>query len=265
MIEVAVPELLPLFDAHLHPESLSDQDLESMRFFGVERALVVAHHFAEPTPKALRLHFDDLVGRQIPRLDRLGIRAYAALGVHPRCIPRRGLSEVLSSLPDYFQGGRVVALGETGLHAGGEEEEEAFLEQLALARRLKLRVVVHTPTQDKERHTRRILTLLRTAGTLPSRVLVDHATARTVGPILGCGHWAGLTLHPEALKAERAVALVRKLGSERLVLNSDAGDGAGDILGLARLARLLAKANLSERVVRRVACENAERFFQVTS
>ncbi len=50
-----VPELLPLFDAHLHPEALSDQDLESMRFFGVERALVVAHHFPEPTASITRL------------------------------------------------------------------------------------------------------------------------------------------------------------------------------------------------------------------
>lgn len=258
-----MPEPLPLFDAHLHPEGLSDQDLESMRFFGVERALVVAHHFPEPTPKGLRAHFDDIVERQLPRLERLGIRAYAALGVHPRCIPRRGLSEVLSRLPDYFQGGRVVALGETGLHAGGEEEEEALLEQLALARSLKLRVVVHTPTKDKERHTRRILTLLRQSGVLASRVLVDHANARTVRTIVEVGHWAGLTLHPEELKAERAVAVVRRLGSERLVLNSDAGDGAGDILGLARVANLLAKANLSERIVRRVTSENAARFFQV--
>lgn len=257
------PPLLPLFDAHLHPETLSDQDLESMRFFGVERALVVSHHFPEPTPKALRKHFDDLVNRQLPRLERLGIRAWAALGVHPRCIPRRGLSEVLSSLPEYFQGGRgVVALGETGLHEGGIEEEEAFLEQLALARQLKLKVVVHTPAVDKERHTRRILTLLLQSGVRPSRVLVDHANGRTVRNILGCGHWAGLTLHPDALKADRAVALVRRLGSERLVLNSDAGDGAGDILGLARVANLLAKAKLSERVVKRVASENAARFYQ---
>ncbi|MCP3138936.1 TatD family hydrolase [Pyxidicoccus xibeiensis] len=259
-----MPAPLSIFDAHLHPEGLSDQDLESMRFFGVERALVVAHHFPEPTSKALLRHFDDLVERQLPRLERAGIRAWAALGVHPRCIPRRGLSEVLSALPDYFQGGRVVALGETGLHAGGEEEEEAFLEQLALARSLKLRVVVHTPTVDKERHTRRILTLLRQSGVLPSRVLVDHANARTVRTILEVGHWAGLTLHPEALKAERAVAVVRRLGSERLMLNSDAGDGAGDILGLARTANLLAKANLSERIVRRIAHENAGRFFQIT-
>lgn len=258
-----MPEPLPLFDAHLHPEGLSDQDLESMRFFGVERALVVAHHFPEPTAKGLRRHFDELVGRQLPRLERLGIRAYAALGVHPRCIPRRGLSEVLQALPDYFQGGRVVALGETGLHSGGEEEEEAFREQLALAKSLKLRVVVHTPVSDKERHTRRILALLQESGVLPSRVLVDHATGKTVRPILSLGHWAGLTLDPETLRAERAVALVRKLGSERILLNSDAGDGAGDILGLARMANLLAKAKLSERVVHRVASQNAARFFQV--
>ncbi|XXF79420.1 TatD family hydrolase [Myxococcaceae bacterium GXIMD 01537] len=258
-------ELPPLFDAHLHPEALSDQDLESMRFFGVEQALVVAHHFPEPTAKALRQHFDALVSRQIPRLERLGIRAWAALGVHPRCIPRRGFSEVLHALPDYFQGGRVVALGETGLHLGGEEEEEAFREQLALARQLKLRVVVHTPLRDKERLTRRILALLQDSGVRPSRVLVDHATARTVRSILSMGHWAGLTLHPEALKTERAVALVRRLGSERLVLNSDAGDGAGDILGLARMANLLSKARLSERVVRRVVSQNAARFLRVPS
>ena len=254
--------LLPLFDAHLHPEGLSDQDLESMRFFGVERALVVAHHFPEPTPKGLREHFDELVGHQLPRLERLGIRAWAALGVHPRCIPRRGLSEVLASLPDYLRGGRVVALGETGLHEGGTEEEEALLEQLALARKLDLPVVVHTPHRDKERHTKRILTLVRESGVKPSRVLVDHANGHTVRLILGCGHWAGLTLHPEALPAERAVALVRKLGSQHLVLNSDAGDGAGDILGLARMAHLLVRARLSERVARKVAWENASRFYR---
>lgn len=257
-----LPQLPELFDAHLHAEALSDQDLESMRFFGVTRALVVAHHFPSPTAKTLRLHFDRLVARELPRLERLGIRAWAALGVHPRCIPRRGLGEVIASLPDYFGGGRVAALGETGLHEGGELEEEAFREQLALARGLKLRVLVHTPGQDKERHTRRILTLLRESGVPPARVLVDHASSKTVRPILGCGHWAGLTLHPEQLTAERAVALVRRLGSERLVLNSDAGDGAGDILGLARLANLLAKARLSAPVVRRVASENAERFYR---
>lgn len=254
---------LPLFDAHLHPETLSDQDLESMRFFGVERALVVAHHFPEPTAPALLEHFEHLLHVQLPRLERLGIRAWAALGIHPRCVPRRGLPEVLERLPDYLRGGRVVALGEIGLHAGGAREEEAVLAQLELARRLRLRVLAHTPTREKERHTRRLLQLLREGGVRPERVLVDHASARTVRPILGCGHWAGLTLHPEALRAERAAALVARLGSERLVLNSDAGDGAGDILALARGARLLERAKLSAAVVRRVTQDNALAFFRV--
>ncbi len=36
----------PLFDAHLHPEGLTDQDIESLRIFGVSAALVAAHHAA---------------------------------------------------------------------------------------------------------------------------------------------------------------------------------------------------------------------------
>jgi uncharacterized protein len=229
-----------LFDAHLHPETLTDQDLESMALFGVRRALVVAHHpAAETRPRALRAHFDNLLTEQLPRLERAGIRAWAALGIHPLAVPARGLHEMLSALPDYFTGGRVVALGEIGLHQGDESEEEAFLEQLALARRLKLRVLVHTPRRNKEAITRRTLTLLRASGVPPSRVLVDHTSRRTVRLVLECGHYAGVTVHPEELSGERAVALVREIGTERVVLDSDSGEGVGDILGLARAARLL--------------------------
>lgn len=265
--DARMPTDLPeLFDAHVHPESLSDQDLESMRFFGVKSALAVAHHEpVESKPRQILAHFDDLLSRQLPRLERFGIRAWAALGVHPQSVPQRGLGEILSALPEYFRGGKVVALGETGLHRGTEMEEEALLEQLQLARRLKLRVLIHTPHKDKLTLTRRVLTLLREAAIPPGQVLVDHANARTLRLILECGHYAGLTVHPDELSAERAVALVRTLGTERVVLNSDAGDGAGDLLGLARAAHLLGKGDLSASVVARVTRENAERFFRVNA
>jgi hypothetical protein len=254
----------PLFDAQLHPGGLTDQDLESIRLFGVTAALVPAHHFPPATARGLMQHFDNIVERQLPRLERAGIRAYAALGVHPRCVPRRGLPEVMARLPSYFQGGKVVAVGGIGLHDATPEEEEAFAEQVALARRLKLPVVVQTPTKDKERVTRRTLSLLREAGIKPATVLVDRASGRTVRLILECGHHAGLTLHPDDLTAERASALIRKLGPERLVLDTHAGDGAGDILALARLARLLAKGTLSEPVVARVCLRNGLGFFRLT-
>jgi predicted metal-dependent TIM-barrel fold hydrolase len=258
-------EPTPIFDVNLHPEGLSDQDLESMRLFGVRAALVPAHHFPQPTPRALREHFDDIVGRQLPRLERAGIRAFAALGVHPLSLPRRGLAEVLTALPGYFRGGKVVAVGAVGLSRASAAEEEALLEQVALARRLKLPVCVYTPHDEKDRVTRRILSLLRASALPPSRVLVDGASGRTVRPILACGHRAALTLHPEELSAERAVAHVRRLGAERLSIDSGAGAGAGDILALPRLVRLLERANLSQRLIDQVAYANAARWLGISS
>lgn len=252
-----------LFDAHLHPETLSDLDLESLRAFGVERAVVLGHHFPEPTSRGLRAHFQDLLQVQLPRLERAGIRGYVALGVHPRAIPRRGLHDVLAALPELFRGGRVVALGEIGFHRGGPDEEEALVEQLALARRLSLRVVLHTPALDKERWTRRLLALVQAHGPEPGRVLVEHASLRTVPLILARGHWAGLTVQVGELTADKAVQLVRRLGSRRLTLGSDAGDRPGDLLGLPRAVHLLERAGLGTVLVRQLAYRNARRFFGV--
>ena len=249
-----------LFDCHLHAERLRDVDLQTLRFFGVQRALVVGHFLEEPSVEALQAQMAELVSKQVRRLERSGIEATLALGVHPRSLPRRGLQAVLDLLPSAFDSRRVVALGEIGLHHGGPLEEAAVVEQLRLARRLRVPVLVHTPERDKERHTRRLLALLQEHGPRPERVLVDHVSSRTLPLVVGCGHWAGLTVQLGALKAERAVALVARIGSERLVLNSDAGDRSGDLLALPRAVHLLQDAGLSERVVRRVAWENAGTF-----
>src|SRR5215471_15315930 len=110
----------PFFDAHLHPQQLPDQDLESMKFFGLAAALAVAQHPPlTATSRDLINYLDAFARQELARLERAEIRAYAALGVDPRCIPRRGLTEVLSVLPEYFRGGKIVAIGEIGLHRGG--------------------------------------------------------------------------------------------------------------------------------------------------
>lgn len=246
-----------MFDPRLHPARLTDQDLQTLREFGLEGAVIVADGSPAAEPEAILEHFDELLTVQLPRLERAGIRGSCALGVHALAVPRRGLLHVLESLPALCTGGRVVALGLIGLARGGPAEEEALTEQLALARRLKLPVLVTTPVKDREKLTRRILTLVQTSKIPADQVLVDGAGARTVKIIKALGFHAGLTLRPDGLTVERAVALVRELGPERLVLDSGAGEGDSDMLSLARAEHRLLKSGLSRAVVTRVTGKNA--------
>ncbi len=249
-----------MFDVHLHPSGLSDADLETLKFFGLDQALVPAWRAAAANVEAVLAEFDDVLEKQLPRLEKAGIRAVAAFGVHPLSVPRRGLLELVQKLPEYLSDRRAVAVGAVGLKRGTPPELDAFEQQLQLARRLKLNVIVATPADGREAVTRQTLNVLRGSGLEPQRVLVDGADAKTVRLIRECGHFAGLTLHPDCLTPETATALVRKLGPERLVLDTAAGEGASDLLGLARCEHLLEKAGLSNAVVRAVTSQNAVKF-----
>lgn len=247
-----------MLDPRVHPASLSDQDLETLRFFGVDAVMLVSDATVHPAqPEALFAHFEQLLGVELPRFERAGFVTRVALGVHPTVLPRRGLPHVLEKLPTYLKGGKVAALGLLGLAHGTEAEVEGLLEQLFLAQSLGLPALVTTPHREREAVTRRLLTVLREARLPAERILIDGAVGRTVRTIRGLGYWTGLTLHPEHLTAEKAVALVRSLGPERLVLDTAIGDGASDLLALPRAVRLLERAGLTHGVIGRVSHANA--------
>ena len=248
---------MELFDAELYPLALRPGDLADLRYFGVAGALAPAGD-ASPaaTREALRRGWDALAPGAVRRLGQAGLAGYAAVGIHPRRIPWRGLEALLAELPDFLGRRHVLALGSIGLDEGGPREEAVFTRQLELARELRRPVVVHTPWRAKERITRRTLALLREHELDPERVLVLRTDARTVKMVRACGYAAGLTLSGgDAL--EEAVRLVASRGPEGLVLGSGAGDGVGDLLALPRAAARLAKAGLSAAVVRRVCGGNA--------
>ncbi|OFX22560.1 MAG: hydrolase TatD [Anaeromyxobacter sp. RBG_16_69_14] len=250
------------FDAELHPLPLRQGDLDDLRFFGVAGALAPADDAVTPaTREALRRAWDALAPGATQRLRRAGIAGFAAVGIHPRCIPWRGFEALLAELPDFLGRRHVLAMGAIGLEEGGAREEAVFVRQLELARELRLRVLVHTPWRRKERITRRVLTLLREHEIEPRLALVTRADARTVRMIRACGYAAGLSLSAgEGDAIDDAVQLVRSLGPGGLVLGSGAGDGAGDLLSLPRAAGRMAKAGLSQAVIRRVCCTNALQF-----
>lgn len=251
----------PVFDARLHADGLRDEDLEHLVFFGVEGAVTCAHDaVGTASARAWSAHWDE-VAAQVGRLRARGLAAYAAVGLHPARIPWRGLETALHRLVQLFDDTRVVAMGAVGLEAGGPREEQVFSRQLEMARQLRRPVVVHTPERDKLRVTRRALAILRESRVEPQRVRVDHADGRTFRLIRACGHAVGLTLHPEGVDADEAARLLRRNGSEGVMLSSGAGDGPRDLLALPRAASRLRELGLPAELVRRATWSNALVFY----
>jgi uncharacterized protein len=260
-----------LFDAHLHAESLRASDLKDLIFFEVGGALVLSDDAVSGTTgPEIRAHWDLIAGATVAKLRSAGLLAYAGVGLHPKKIPWSGLELLLNELPEVLSRPSVVAIGEIGLELGTEREEEIFSRQLMMAHELRLPVIVHTPTKSKVRITRQTLTLLKEAEIDPKLVLVDHLDERTIKMVSACGYWMGVSLSSNAAPRLRrdpvadAVRLVTSMGADRLVCNSDAGDGAGDLLGLPRAADRMRKMGLSEAVVSRVCGSNAMKFIGVS-
>jgi predicted metal-dependent TIM-barrel fold hydrolase len=242
-------------DLHLHADGISAQDLATLAYFGLKAAVTCARDAGTGSAVELRKHWDELVGKQAERLKAAGIRPLVALGLHPSRIPWHGVEELFHRLPHYFDDPKVVALGELGLNDGGPREDEILSRQLLLAARLRRPVIIHTPAKDKLARTRRILTLVRDSPLEPERVLVDHVSAATFPLVHGLGCWAGLTLQPDGVAPRAAAALVKKHGAARIVLTSDIGEGASDLLALPKAAEALRSSGLSEEVVRRLMAE----------
>jgi uncharacterized protein len=249
---MAVPEFV---DLHLHADGIPSQDLATLAYFGLKAAVTCARDAGGGDADALRKHWDELVSKQAERLKKAGIRPLVALGLHPARIPWHGVDELLHRLPHYFDDPRVVALGELGLHEGGPREDDILSRQLQLAARLRKPVIIHTPDRDKLARTRRILTLVRESPLEPAQVLIDHVSAETFPLVHGLGCWAGLTLQPDGFTPSAAINLVAKHGTARIVLTSDIGEGASDLLALPKASEALRLAGLSDEVVRRLMSE----------
>lgn len=236
----------PVFDGPLDAEGLLDADLDTLRLFGVEAALVAPPPLPVSDPREARDRLERLLHHQLPRFTRAGIRAWATLGLSGLSLPDRGLHEVLDVLPELCAGGRTVAIGPLDLLGRSGATEEAFDAQLALAAQLELPVLVNAAGSALAPAIAR----LQAQGQPPKRTLLlrlDEAGARIA---LGLGFYAGLSVHPAVQSLEQAIGAVRRLGARKVVLSNQAG--GGDLLSLPRAVHRMEKEGLSEALISRV-------------
>jgi uncharacterized protein len=254
-----------LFDPHIHMTSRSTDDYQSMAAAGIAAIVEPAFWLGQPRTHVgtFEDYFLALLGWERFRAQQFGIRHFCTLSLNPKeANDPRVADGVLSLLRRYLEKDGVVAVGEIGYDDQTAAEDRYFAEQLALAREFELPVLVHTPHRDKKRGTERSLALLREAAFPPELTLVDHNTEETLPLVLDAGCWAGHSIYPFTKMDEpRMVALVKKYGTQRILVNSAADWGVSDPLKVPKTAQAMREAGIAEDAIETVCWANPVRFF----
>jgi predicted metal-dependent TIM-barrel fold hydrolase len=208
-------------------------------------------------------YFASLLGWERFRASQFGIHHFCTLSLNPTEANNARVAQgVIDLLPRYLAKDGVVAVGEIGYDDMTPEEEKYFAVQLELALRLDLPVLVHTPHRDKKRGTERSLALIHEIGFPVERALVDHNTEETLPLVLESGCWAGHSIYPHTKMDEpRMVALVKRYGSERILINSAADWGVSDPLKVPRTVALMRESGIAAADVERIVWTNPVSFF----
>ncbi|TYB70883.1 hydrolase TatD [Nonomuraea sp. PA05] len=253
-----------IFDPHIHMTSRTTDDYARMAAAGVAAVVEPSFWLGQPRtgPGSFTDYFDSLLGWEPYRAAQFGVVHHATIALNPKEAGDPRCRPVLDLLPRYLDKDRVVAVGEIGYDSMTPEEDDAFERQLALAVEHELPALVHTPHRDKAAGTRRTLDLVKASGIDPGRVAVDHLNEVTIDLVHGSGCWMGFSIYPETkMSPPRMVELLRKYGTERMLVNSAADWGVSDPLLTLATAEAMLAAGFGEDDVDRVMWRNPVEFY----
>jgi predicted metal-dependent TIM-barrel fold hydrolase len=256
---------MKLFDPHIHMTSRTTLDYEAMAQAGIAAVVEPAFWLGQPRTHVgtFEDYFSMLLGWERFRASQFGIHHFCTLSLNPKEANNpRVASGVIELLPRYLAKDGVVAVGEIGYDDLTAEEEKYFATQLELALRFDLPALIHTPHRDKKRGTERSLAVIRDVGFPEQRALIDHNTEETLPLVLATGCWAGHSIYPHTKMDEpRMVALVKRYGSERILVNSAADWGVSDPLKVPKTVAAMREAGIAEADIRRIVWDNPIAFF----
>jgi predicted metal-dependent TIM-barrel fold hydrolase len=224
---------MQIIQPHYHAVARTAQDYERMAMSGVVAVCEPAFWagFDRLYPETFIDYFRQISDFEPTRAAQYGIRHYSWVAVNPKEAENKSLTgEVLRAMPEFMRHPNVLGIGETGLHKSTPNECDALAAHVELAMAHDQLVLIHTPhLSDKAHGTRRVLEILAGLRVKPERVWIDHVEEQTVKPVLDAGYWAGMTLYPVTkCSPRRAVDILEKYGTERLLVNSSADWGPSD-------------------------------------
>jgi uncharacterized protein len=92
--------------------------------------------------------------------------------------------------------------------------------------------------------------------------LIDHNNEETLPLVLDTGCWAGHSIYPNTkMDEDRMVALVKRYGTTRILVNSAADWGVSDPLKVPKTVARMRDAGISAADIETVAWRNPVAFF----
>ena len=256
---------MKLFDPHIHMTSRTTDDYQAMASAGIVGLVEPAFWLGQPRTHvgSFEDYFLGLIGWERFRASQFGVHHFCTLALNPKEANDPGVADgVLELLPQYLVKDGVVAVGEVGFDDMTAAEEKYFAKQVELARRFDLPVLVHTPHRDKKRGTERTIALIRELKFPEERTLIDHNNEETLPLVLDTGCYAGHSIYPNTKMDEtRMVALIKKFGVQRMIINSAADWGVSDPLKVPKTAALMAHEGISTADIETVVWHNPLAFF----
>lgn len=249
------------FDPHIHMTSRTTDDYQALAEAGVRAIIEPAFWLGQPRTgvSTFKDYYNSLIGWERFRSSQFGIKHYCTIGLNSREANNEALAEqVMEILPLYIYKEGVVGVGEIGFDDQTEAEERYYRLQLELAKEAALPVQVHTPHRDKKKGTERSMAIALEHGLDPGMVIIDHNNEETVKSVLDQGFWAAFTIYPfTKMGNERMVEIVKKYGSERIMVNSAADWGISDPLAVPKTAALMKIKGIQEDDIIKVTYQNA--------
>ncbi|MFY7910741.1 MAG: TatD family hydrolase [Emticicia sp.] len=252
---------MKFFDPHIHMTSRTTDDYTALIDAGVVAIIEPAFWLGQPRTglASFKDYFSSLVGWERFRSSQFGIKHYCTIGLNSREANNEALAEqVMEILPLFLYKEGVVGVGEIGFDDQTAAEEKYYRLQLELSKEAGLPVQVHTPHRDKKKGTELSMAIALEHGIDPSMVIIDHNNEETVESVLDKGFWAAFTIYPfTKMGNERMVEIVKKYGSERIMVNSAADWGISDPLAVPKTAALMKIKGISDEDIRLVTYQNA--------
>lgn len=248
-------------DPHIHMVSRTTDDYQNMRKYGIVAVIEPAFWLGQPRTNAgtFKDYFSSLIGWERFRASQFGIKHYCTIGLNSKEANNEALAEeVMDLLPQFLLKKGVVAVGEIGYDDQSAAEDKYFRLQLELAKEYDLPVMVHTPHRDKKNGTLKSMEVILEHGLLPENVVIDHNNEETVQAVLDKGFWAAFTIYPKTkMGSERMVEVVKKYGSERIIVDSSADWGVSDPLSVPKTASLMLERGVPKEDVHLTCYQNA--------